>query len=61
MNLNKLPELNEIDEFNYDDLDLQIRFIMKVQAEYKKLGILSEETNELNEQLYKIVKKICLW
>ena len=61
MNLNKLPEFKELDEFNYEDLDLQIQFIMKVHAEYKNLDILSEETNELNEQLYKIVKKIFLW
>ena len=61
MNLNKLPEFKELDEFNYEDLDLQIQFIMKVHAEYKNLDILSEETNELNEQLYKILEKIFSW
>ena len=61
INLKKFPDLKELDELNYDDLDLQIQFIMKVHDEYKKLGILSEENNELNGQLYKIVQKICLW
>ena len=60
INLKKFPDLKELDELNYDDLDLQIQFIMKVHDEYKKLGILSEENNELNRQLYKIEQKIFL-
>ena len=60
INLKKFPDLKELDELNYDDLDLQIQFIMKVHDEYKKLGILSEENNEFNGQLYKIVQNICL-
>ena len=57
INLNKIPDLEELDDMDNGDLNFQMEFLKQIYEEYGKISILNENMKIRNVQLFQVLTR----